>query len=471
MADKLVVSTTTAQLPGGETVRLKTQTSYTVGTNGALIPGKVEVYRGTLSRASVRSEAQPVYTLAATANTAGDGLYKGGFTKVENSPLSDAEFRSLNTKDGVFNRSVRQGIAGAAITKGENEPGLSVGQAQALIGAPQTLPNAPAPDPQSGTNPGTATTVTYTQEQAIAAIESKDVRIKYENLSYPEKRNKNQDYIKFEMLEYAPRKFNAPSIQAFSSGNVDAGLAQEIFGSRKDRNAIGTVTLPISSPISDTNTVNWNDDSIGALNAFGQGAFAGLLGTAQSENPPPPPTSGQGGNAATKALVVSELSKAAVGGNNNILTRTTGAIVNPNLELLFNGPNLRTFSFTFPLSARGPNEAKIILKIIRFFKQGMSVKRSTSSLFLKSPHTFRIKYIYAKNEENHIEHPWINKIKECALTNCTVNYTPAGNYATYRDGTMTMYEITLNFSELEPVFDDEYGNKEGNPSKDTNVGY
>ena len=82
----------------------------------------------------------------------------------------------------------------------------------------------------------------------------------------------------------------------------------------------------------------------------------------------------------------------------SLFTRTTGAIVNPNLELLFNGPQLRTFSFNFVMSARENREAQQIRKIIRFFKQGMTVKRAKSSLYLKSPNTFAISYIYARTE-------------------------------------------------------------------------
>ena len=46
--------------------------------------------------------------------------------------------------------------------------------------------------------------------------------------------------------------------------------------------------------------------------------------------------------------------------------------------------------------------------------------------------------------------------KECALTNMSMKYTPDGNYATYEDGVMSSYEMTMQFKELEPVFNDDY---------------
>ena len=51
----------------------------------------------------------------------------------------------------------------------------------------------------------------------------------------------------------------------------------------------------------------------------------------------------------------------------------------------------------------------------------------------------------------------MNKIKECACTGVSVDYTPNNNYATFPDGAMTSYGLTLNFTELTPVYDDEYG--------------
>jgi len=116
------------------------------------------------------------------------------------------------------------------------------------------------------------------------------------------------------------------------------------------------------------------------------------------------------------------------------------------------------------MSARNDTEAKTIIKIIRFFKQGMSPQKSSSNLFLKSPHTFKIRYLLRGQNGN--EHPYIGKIKECALQSFTVNYTPEGQYATFRDGVLVSYEITMQFQELEPIFNSDYPN-----DNDASIGY
>jgi hypothetical protein len=254
-----------------------------------------------------------------------------------------------------------------------------------------------------------------------------------------------QDTVRFTMLEYAPRRASVPGIR-----RGEPFERRQISEVRRG----STVILPIQSGISDSNVVNWNKETLNAGEAIAAvAALSGIKG---------------GGEGLIEALKsgtdllrsenknIGEAVAAMFAGKaaqvQGLLTRTTGAIVNPNAELLFNGPELRSFNFNFIMSAREERESIAIRNIIRFFKQGMSVKRASSELFLKSPHTFQIKY-YNNNIENH---PWINRIKECALTACNVNYTPAQTYSTYSDGAMTMYEMTLQFSELEAIYDDDY---------------
>jgi len=265
------------------------------------------------------------------------------------------------------------------------------------------------------------------------------------DLRYPEELgNIQQDVIKFNMLEYSPRGFDAAN-----------------FGF-KDRRAvtkdkiIGSVILPIPGGISDKNACNWGESSMNAGQAVGgaialggiEGGFAGAGDVLRDIG------KGIGKNTGDlKQAVAKSFAGAATGTGGQLLTRTTGAIINPNLELLFTGPTLRPFQFQFRLSPRNKDEAKKVAKIIRFFKQGSAPIRSASRLFLKSPHTFQLQYIFRGQGDNH---PFLNKFKECALKSVSVNYTPDGSYSTYEDGAMSSYQVTLEFQELEPVFNDDY---------------
>ena len=139
--------------------------------------------------------------------------------------------------------------------------------------------------------------------------------------------------------------------------------------------------------------------------------------------------------------------------------------------MLFGGPQLRSFAFSFTLSPRDANEADHVRKIIRFFKQGMSVKTSSSNVFLKAPNIFRIRYQTFNTNGDEIVHPSINMIKECAMTDCNVRYTPNNTYMTYEDPyrTMQSYQLTLSFGELDPIYDSDYEDLDDN--NDQVIGY
>jgi hypothetical protein len=138
----------------------------------------------------------------------------------------------------------------------------------------------------------------------------------------------------------------------------------------------------------------------------------------------------------------------------NLLSRVGGGVLNPNMELLFQGPSLRTFRFSFTMSARSRTEATQIKKIIRFFKQGMSVKKSNNNIFVVSPNIFNIQYKTGDGRN----HPSIGKIKNCALMDLNTTYGNGNTYMTYddRDKTMTQYKIDLDFQELDPITENDY---------------
>ena len=60
----------------------------------------------------------------------------------------------------------------------------------------------------------------------------------------------------------------------------------------------------------------------------------------------------------------------------------------------------------------------------------MAPTKSEGTLFLQSPHTWRISYSH-RGKENH---KYLNKFKECAMQSLTTQYTPDGNYSTFEDG-------------------------------------
>ena len=269
-------------------------------------------------------------------------------------------------------------------------------------------------------------------------------KVKFGVYQYPVDMDKNQDIIQFNMMKFRPTGFNKKGFG---------------FNKRAGGDIIGTVVLPIPTGIADQDNVSWGDDSMNAVQAaIAKAALDGITagnpveGVIKSFEETANKLAGN--SAEAKAGLAAALAGRAAG-NQNLLARTTGAVLNPNMELLFSGPTLRPFTFNFMLSPRNSKEGKEIMHIIRFFKQGMAPIRSKSNLFLKSPHTFQLKYKY--RGESGKDHPYLNSFKECALQGFGVQYTPSGNYSTFSDGVMTQYNITMSFKELEPVFNDDYG--------------
>jgi hypothetical protein len=143
------------------------------------------------------------------------------------------------------------------------------------------------------------------------------------------------------------------------------------------------------------------------------------------------------------------------------ISRITSAAVNPNLELLFNGPKLRQFSLAYKMVARSQAEAEQIRGILRFFKKGMAPQRSQStSFYLGTPNVFRVEF---KSGNTTLKS--IGQFKTCALVAFSANYTPDGFYAAYDDskaGGSQPIAVTMQmgFTELTPVFNDEFNDND-----------
>ena len=360
----------------------------------------------------------------------------GGATKEQKEALSDPNGDAIKT--------IKE-QAGNVVVQDEISAGKSVTEARKIA------------DEKVGTDGGLLNKDVLKQdfgaEAKKAATAKAGTRKNFGTFTYPLALRKNdQDFIQFTVLEYKPRKFKA------REGSLD------FFGDREmmDKRMRGSVTLAVPANISDTNAVEWGADSMTAIQAALANIGMEFLTGRDAAGEITKTASGVAANKdALKESLGAAVVEAATGGSGgSLLTRATGNIMNPNMELLFKKPSLRPFEFTFKLAPRSKEEAKHVIGIIRTFKQSMAVIRSESNLFLKTPHTYKLQYKHRGKD-----HRFLNKFKECALMNMSVNYTPDGNYATYEDGVMTAYEMRLSFTEIEPVFNDEYGND------DTSIGY
>jgi len=319
---------------------------------------------------------------------------------------------------------------------------------------------------------------------------------KIQNGMYPLDANygniRGQDYVTIDQFIYQPPRRDqifGGTVRNFTEGNQRLTPLKEF---------VAMVKLPMPNDIQDSNQISWGKDAMNNLSAaltsgvMQNPALVGGIGAALGSFNPGVGQMGalfaaamaqSGGidgaaDAKNKAIAVAKQLSSTPGGATllksnlgsmmlgamgvnvspeSILARGFGVIPNSNTELLFNNISLRTFEFNWRMSPRDEREAREVKKIIRFFKQGMAAKTMTStagkaSLYLGSPNVFRLQYRTAGGDI--IE--GVNRIKPCAVVGTSVNYTPDGQWSAYDKGQPVSCTLSVNMSELEPVYASDY---------------
>ena len=288
-----------------------------------------------------------------------------------------------------------------------------------------------------------------------------------------------QDYIRIETFKY-----KAPMPGAFGSGGNENSLADVVRRGPTRGSNLGdygnTIKLPIPNDLRVSNGVEWGGAKANAIemaamtgmtNAAAKisedGVLSGLMSSFGSMGDlinefGKLSVNDQGsGQALTAFLSKLALSKLNINvDTNQFVARSNGIAINPNLELLFSSPKLRNFTFRFDFAPNDETDARNSRLIMRIFKQGMlptgyAGKDGTSSVFIGSPHVYRIGYF---NGTKRIRGLPIHKI--CALTQCSINFTPENVYQSYSDDRAVSNPVRsvmeLAFTELTPLFAEDY---------------
>jgi len=143
----------------------------------------------------------------------------------------------------------------------------------------------------------------------------------------------------------------------------------------------------------------------------------------------------------------------------DIFARNRGIVINPNMEFLFKGPNLRQFRFTFLLIARNKKESDHIRDMVRSLKKHMSPKKTIDTFgdnqlfgaFLQTPDVFKLSYMKGTSG-----HPYLNTFKYCAMTGISVNFAECMTYMSYDDGAPVAVGLSMDFTELTPIYAEDY---------------
>ena len=321
-------------------------------------------------------------------------------------------------------------------------------------------------------------TITQEKKQKSGGVKNSSPAV---SLRYPNNRiESSTDYLEIKIVEYTPNSKLNSSIkggqaQTKKEGKVEGGglsSSQEstVMGSLKSGSRMETATsrarkakplayinLPIPQNVGDNNQINWDSDTLNPLQALGANlAMTGMTNPgalfAKMKD-----IKGFGSiDDNLRNAILSKLAGSAVGAD-SLMTRATGQILNPNMEVLFNGPNIRSFPFQFTFAPRSMSEAQQVKQIIRTIKKHSAPKGdSGNGFFIKSPDVFILTY-----KKGSSPHPFLNVFKPMALESISMNYTAGNTYSTFHDGTPTIMQMTLQMQELNPIYSEHYDEGEG----------
>ena len=308
------------------------------------------------------------------------------------------------------------------------------------------------------------------------------------------------DYLQIDILEYKRPNNQVIRPVGSAANTLNRSVGGTTSGSLATKAVIndGSILLQIPNQVQDGNSVNFGDSEMNTIAGAAAGAIQGVMkegGQALSDSIQGKKGAGEAiaeltakakagadnlvGNApglmsAAQAGLNAKLTSSALGlfganvSTSQLLARSTGQVFNPNLELLFDKPTLRTFRFSFKMTPRSQEESRQCKLIVRSFKRNMAPKAnvegsgslSGSSIFLKSPNIFELRY-----RKGNSDHPFLHKFKQCFLTDFSVNYTAEGVHTTYDDATPISMQMDMTFKEIEPIYDVDYADS------DTSVGF
>lgn len=138
----------------------------------------------------------------------------------------------------------------------------------------------------------------------------------------------------------------------------------------------------------------------------------------------------------------------------SILLNSLGTAINPQVEMLYKGTPNRQFIFEFKFQPRNSAEALEISKIITTFKMyaapELITSQTNSSFFGRyfiPPAQFDIEFMFS-NQPN----TYLPKLSTCVLENINVNYSQAGQFATFEDGMPVEIGLELRFIEVDIMY-------------------
>ena len=278
----------------------------------------------------------------------------------------------------------------------------------------------------------------------------------------------------FDFYDYSP-PFSSEAV-SISGTELTTLKAYNSSAENLKAAAYPQIVLYMPEGVAASYRTNWDGKAFGNVVAAGLKASSGIMNGDYKTaiDSLKKIATGEMATAASKlsAEVTSAIAKRITGDSidtQTIFSASGGAILNPNVELIFGGHDLRTLQLTFKMVPYNKPEAETVDAIVKTFKKVKLPKFTGNTQmasfwkdegkngngYIGNPNLCKITFFKgsAKNEA-------ITQFKTCAITDFDVNYTPDGVAAFGPDGYPVATQISLSFMETKLVY-----------AEDVNSGY
>lgn len=252
------------------------------------------------------------------------------------------------------------------------------------------------------------------------------------------------DYVTFEFFKYKPPFKNTGGKNKkdeYSASIESLTSAENILGDKPD--GVKNIIMYMPEDIQSEYGANWSGAGFGFLAGRLMKGAGGNFDIGQVFK-----DLGDAGRKGAVDFIVNNANNALGSGvtTNQALGGIGGTIVNPNVEMMYESPEMRTFSLTYKMFASTPGESEEIRAICNTFKKNM-LPAFGGGAFIGVPNIVRVTFMTGTSPN-----PFVSQFKPCAISNVSINYTPDGSWASYPGGAPVATNITINFKELKMLF-------------------
>ena len=283
--------------------------------------------------------------------------------------------------------------------------------------------------------------------------------------------DEGEDFVMFDFYDYRPpfkdKRYGGEGEEVLNQTLAQynaSGYANEYFKDKKFKQ----ILLYMPQDVTDTFAAKWEGKKFGALTTgVISAAGAGQRNKKLNDVVKAATEAFDRGGANAAAQIVTGLANKITGdtiSTGDVFGGISGVARNPNVELLFQSMELRTFDLTFKMAPYDQTDVSNMNDIIKTFKKAMlpqyklgeGVKvfgmenDALEGGFIQVPKVCAVNFM-----RGNMRNRFLPRYKMCAITDVNVNYTPDNVYATFDRSSPVATELKLSFMETKLVFSED----------------